>query len=421
MRWLARREARDGSERGFVLIGVVMFVLALTILGISLFGLSSFEAMFLNQSADRDQAFYDALGGLERAKWALATFDSLQSVKNGVPYGDGVVLVTAWKANGDTTGKVDWTGGSGLVGIRVVAIRGKTATTPGERRVIQAKYNPQEIKNLYSNLLTSAGPIWNTLVMSNACMYGSVWQQKTYPDTSWSAAAACGSHEPLTLQTVPIPDVPNFLSQWLPGSTLAPWFDPVMTLDAGVGNIKVFRVPSVFDTLSLGFDFAPDPFKQQTINVTGTAVLLGQSGIAFWQHLTVASTDPNAALVIISGAGTGLDSLGIRRTGILLGGGLDSSVPVILVSEGQVSIHQIQSNNVNTLAKYVSVFAGDIFIEGPFFATMTLKHDPSLDSTVLDPLIDAGLLPNLPPGQNRALVAKAGQWREVNESNPLYN
>ena len=40
------RSPRHG-ESGFVLIGVVIFVLALTIIGISLFSLSSYEAQFL--------------------------------------------------------------------------------------------------------------------------------------------------------------------------------------------------------------------------------------------------------------------------------------------------------------------------------------------------------------------------------------
>lgn len=434
---------REDGERGFVLVGVVMFVLALTIIGISLFGLSSFEAKFLNQSADRDQAFYDATGGLERAKWALAKFDSLGllAVKNGVPYGDGVVLVTAWNANGDTTGKVDWTGGHGPVGIRVVAIRGKTASDPGQRRVVQAKYNPQEIKNLYQNLLTSAGPIWSLpslpitpQVLPSICMTGTVWQQSTSPDTSWSTFVTCGSHDPLTLRTVPIPDVANFINQWLPTAQQVMWSDPFLTLNAGVGNIGVFQGPPGPISPD-GFGFETDPGKQIDVHVTGTAVWLVPAGLEFHQHVRIndpnvfPGSDPNAVLVIVAGKSQGIQGptisvLGTAPAGIWLRGGMEAHVPLILISDGQVAVNQEFSPSSPSTTAYLSVFGGEIFLSGPLLSsgfTMQLLHDPSLDSAVLDPLINAGLLPNLPPGQNRLLSPIAGQWSEVTDSNPQNN
>src|SRR6266487_6565136 len=74
-----------GGERGFVLVGVVMLVLALTILGLSLFSLSSFESQFLGRSLDGACAFHAANGGLDRARFALAATESLQSVRVGLP------------------------------------------------------------------------------------------------------------------------------------------------------------------------------------------------------------------------------------------------------------------------------------------------------------------------------------------------
>ncbi len=52
-------------ERGFVLVAVVMFVLALTILGFSLYGLSSYEGQFLSRSLATQQSLYRAEGGQE--------------------------------------------------------------------------------------------------------------------------------------------------------------------------------------------------------------------------------------------------------------------------------------------------------------------------------------------------------------------
>ena len=53
---------------GFILVGVVMFVLALTILGLSLFTLSSYEAQSLTVSHARQQSLYDAESGIEMVK-----------------------------------------------------------------------------------------------------------------------------------------------------------------------------------------------------------------------------------------------------------------------------------------------------------------------------------------------------------------
>jgi hypothetical protein len=56
------------DDRGFVIVGVVMFVLALTILGLSLFSLSSYESQFLNRSLAREQAcgLQHPFGGVDR-------------------------------------------------------------------------------------------------------------------------------------------------------------------------------------------------------------------------------------------------------------------------------------------------------------------------------------------------------------------
>jgi Tfp pilus assembly protein PilX len=92
------RVGAPSQARGFILVGVTMFVIVLTILGLSLFSLSGFEAQFLNDSMERQQAFYSASGGIERAKWVLLRPNAkLQDVKNNLPL-DGVVYAAATQA-----------------------------------------------------------------------------------------------------------------------------------------------------------------------------------------------------------------------------------------------------------------------------------------------------------------------------------
>ncbi len=82
----ARRASPSaGAQRGFALVGVVMFILVLTILGLSLFSLTGYESQFMQRSLDRAEAFHAAAGGLDRARFALTRLEQLAAVKQGLP------------------------------------------------------------------------------------------------------------------------------------------------------------------------------------------------------------------------------------------------------------------------------------------------------------------------------------------------
>ena len=122
------------SERGFVLVGVVMFVLALTILGLSLFALSSYEAQFQTSSYLSGQAFNVAQSGVEHVKFVLAHKKRLQDVRTSL-YPNGVVYARARCLNGefvpDSVGKVEDLPDGAQLEIRVLA------NLNGERRMVE--------------------------------------------------------------------------------------------------------------------------------------------------------------------------------------------------------------------------------------------------------------------------------------------
>src|SRR5262245_17287191 len=72
------RRARE--EAGFILPGVVMFVLVLTIIGLSLFSLSSYEAQFMHQTLRKTEAFYEAASAIDRARFVLMSTRNLGDV-----------------------------------------------------------------------------------------------------------------------------------------------------------------------------------------------------------------------------------------------------------------------------------------------------------------------------------------------------
>src|SRR5205823_14579082 len=86
---------------GFVLVGVVMLVLALTILGLSLFALSSYEAQFFNQSLFEQQAYQSALGGQQRALYALTVQgEQLENAHTALSENIQWAYATQWRAHG---------------------------------------------------------------------------------------------------------------------------------------------------------------------------------------------------------------------------------------------------------------------------------------------------------------------------------
>ncbi len=133
------------QSEGFVLVGVVIFVMALTILGLSVFSLSSYEAQFMRQAMQEQQAYNDAMSGFERAKYMLTVSPyRLESVQSNLPA--GVDSTIAWQA-GNTAGPVSW---GGQVMLRVRASRGNST------QAYVAWFVPELREDQYKRLITSS-------------------------------------------------------------------------------------------------------------------------------------------------------------------------------------------------------------------------------------------------------------------------
>ena len=143
-------ETRElAGERGFVIVGVVMFVLALTILGISLFSISSFESQFLNRSLASEQAFSGAASGMERARFRMVVSSTLDAAATVVGT-DGVTYARAFQ-DGDSTGPID--PGGGNVEVRVIA------GTAGNGHIVRAEFEPSLGQDHYRRLVTTSSDI----------------------------------------------------------------------------------------------------------------------------------------------------------------------------------------------------------------------------------------------------------------------
>jgi hypothetical protein len=433
-----RRKHRSRErERGFVLVGVIMFVLALTILGLSLYGLSGIEVDFIQDSLDREQAFYDASGGLERAKWILAQQGTLQSVKNGIPDGNGVVYARAWypdHVNKDSAGTIDWSS-SDKIAIRVKAVRGtRQGRTGTASSMVECTYTPDEIRNLYQNLINSSGVMIVKPVLI-PLLKGRVWQNN--PDTSWTNVVPPPSRTPpVVVGGVPVPDVAGFVARF---PTAAGYRAPYTQITQNRGQYDLSTngfnpIPGVEMFRGTDQIMAPpvDQFDQRygiynhsttMIQVAnGVSIWMIDAGVRFGGAVEVRGPG-NSVLVLV--VHHGVDQLPSGNPpaapiGVWLDAtwtlSLSPNVSVIVVTDGTVSFSTTGSADA-TLLPWLSVFASDVYINVPTLSALFLYNSGTLPVRVSN-LIDNGLLPNVAPGQNRRLDRVAGTWSLVTKSDP---
>ena len=124
-------------------------------------------------------------------------------------------------------------------------------------------------------------------------------------------------------------------------------------------------------------------------------------------------------LVIVAGQSTDNPPPPLtHKVGMWFDGGFDTpAVPVILVSDGTISLARIFTGN--TVTVWFSMFAADVHVYlDKNVIIWSLLHPPLLEFLNVDPLVDHQLLPNTLPGQNRRLDRVVGTWSLVTKSDP---
>jgi hypothetical protein len=450
-------------ERGFALVGVVMFVLVLTILALSLFSLTGYESQFMQHSLDRSEVFHAAAGGLDRACFALSRTSRLESVKDDLPLDDVVYAVALRGDPPESTGTINWDDPTGPdIRIRVMAQKN------GETRFLEAMYDPGRSQGLYKRLMAlsgiQAGAAGLTVLRTDpnesdepnwqaTCLFNEIWQNAPNdpdvinPVNYNNQPPDPAPYDPPLAQPsllltggVPDPDLISFFAQHT-GVTSA-GSGPSFTFDALAAPDKV----KFFQSLWTSGSWSMNLNQPVTVNVRGTAIWLLDRGLRSRRQVKVyGSGDPTDILVIVArphnhnpaseyqGTGDWADDPG---AGIALFGSIDSpNVPVILVSDGGVLVENVDFGDLSTsddkkasTVNCLSIFARYARVLGPdadgdyTLATgrkMILSHPPNATANALvDKLSDLADLPNTAGALRGRLRFLAGTWREVTESNP---
>jgi hypothetical protein len=423
-----------------VLVGVVMFVLALTILGISLFSLSSYEAQFFGRSNDDAAAFYAALGGIERAKFAVLRTKNLTAAGQNLPIGD-IVYARACKyphgtpiALTDTLGPFNW---GQQVEVRVLAVHN------GQRRMIEQRFTLDEPKTVYRRLITAYNGVKivsyepgdpqdaahyrppQTFVDGECHQYVSdiTWDTMAQTDPGFTRTVIAN-------ESVPHPDVVNYRASHLASAITVPpngnqgqgLGTHKYNLTAGGNGTTTFYETSGLNGIS---PYTNDQYSvfvsngaAPQITVSGTAIWLMQYG--FWSdppvNVVPAAGAINPVLIMVAGTPSGPP---IDNAAEYFLGGLNSTVPVILVTDGGVDIEMLSQPNASMTIPYLSIFADRVLLGGPLPPAATYSAHFIHPSTftaidnILDALYDLGLLPNSNAGLSASAPPVHRTWRTI--------
>lgn len=432
--------ARAAAERGFVLIGVVVMVLALTIIGISLYSLSGYEVQFFGRSYDERRATYAASGGVELVKMLVTSPIGNPATARlssaGLAVGrEGVTSAIAWQTNpNDTSGPVQ----SGKpVFIRVTATVNGQAYTAGGMFTPSGRRNPYQYLYTMSGLLRYADPgdppapaPWNA--RGDVVVRGNSWQNVPPSDTTWKTApfVNVGTSFKTDASQAPLPASAQFITAHWAGAT------QVSMNISGGGPTQVNRIdfdaeddPTFFRLRNTDPNGITDPLvlssydfvsgRNLRIRVAGTAVWLVPAGLYFNNGVTVerlsGGTTPNLVIVVgPNGRYPGATDIGpFFENGIEIANRTD--VNVWVVTHGSIKDKEAGGASDHNVAESICFFGLNYTMLPGYRVNpanqMVRKYAPSM-GPVADDLLSRGLLPQPIGGISTGLDLVPGTWTE---------
>ncbi len=420
---------RSGN-RGFVLIGVIIFVLALSILGMSLYAVSGYEAAFLGQSHDDNGALYSAQGGLDMVRELLAVPPYRMAIAHSIEDTLGIVSARAWQRMPggaiNDTGVVDFASDSAVT---VVV----TARAGSQSRQIQASYLPHFQRDFYRRLFTLSGTSlriwppqwwpgsvyidWLTGTTSATVEMGPdtpVLQHSA--DQSWTSRVIWDATPSVGVDTIPAPDVSGYYASH-------PTAYAAVEAPNGTGHSLTFTAHTAG---TIGYYRSPQPAGDYSYYESGSTLDLYVEGTVVWELplgfrcdgvTTVHSVGGPATLVIVGSPNLNrVSAYSDPYIGLWFFSGLNvqSGVSVVLASDGQVNVERNNSayGNVVQSASALAVYCPSVFLGGPVNGRSVFDHPESMDAIIAD-LESADALPQPRNAAPQGFTMVRGSWQDT--------
>jgi Tfp pilus assembly protein PilX len=424
----ATRYAPAAGERGFMLVGVVMFMLALTILGLSLFSLSSYEAQFFTSAVSRGQSLQDAEGGMELVK-ALLQMEPQRLENAQLAVGQrGITSAIAyqWRStlSSDTTsqGPVNWDS---------TIVMAVSARSGSAERSIQGRFIPSPGELPYTKLLAAGLGIRcnadNDTPEQGLELRGPVWQfVDESSDTAWTGDLYWPTGRPMITRSVPRPLGDAFVDSRLPAAHPPTYWSgdegpyQLTFRNDDDGSPRFFRSPPTpgearSDQESDWYSFFVD--DDLTIRVRGIVVWVIPEGACFRRRVTVEPQNEGDAGALVIVAKANRRAPGHGDVGLWFQGGLSVSEPdlrVFLVSQDDIAITRAFNRSESLDARRVCVVAGGhLEIGGPFPGyRQRFLHENAMVSAA-EALFAQGALPALSAGSVVQFAIARSTWSET--------
>jgi hypothetical protein len=309
---------------------------------------------------------------------------------------------------------VDWS--SSAQPIQIVV----TVNHRGVVRRVEGSYIPQQGPSYYKRLITSYGPVGvlaidgsnydhrNTAILNGGP--NGFWQND--PDSTWTTLVkAYTPTQPIRFGSVPLPETQSFIDSLFPTAQIpASYFDGAnQVYDASPEGYYTWNVP--------GTDFTLERATGARLRVRNTAVWLFPKGIHISNAVSVESVSAPSPACLVIVAEPNLTHVDEPTAGIWFQGGLNSTIPVILVSRGRVLVEQIQNLTNSTEASSLSIYAGSVFIGGPqnlpTQEEARLSYSPAMSDALIDSLSTHGALPNATAATRGTFTLVRGSWRDT--------
>jgi hypothetical protein len=419
------------DERGFILVGVVTFMLALTILGLSLFALSSYEAQFFVASEAREQSLQNSESGMELVKTLMAAPGARLEDAHRAEGQFGITHAYAYQWRSGLPTDTSSTGPVNRDSSLVVVVAAKSG---GVERALLAQFIPGMVENPYQRLLASGQGIMvdteNSTDPSTVQLSGRVWHPvNSDADTAWTNNLDWNSGRPIQRGMPPLPDARSlvdarvgFASQ--AGSDFNDANDYQMFFPGsktpGSLTPTFFRSPDIRPSIAGETGDAEYPkytfyiAANLTISVRGVAVWLLPGGACFKDQVILNRLDNSVPSTLVIVAEPGSDA----NRGICFKGGLkvtDNDLHVFLVSNGDISvIHHNDDDNSNDAQNLSIVAGGHIELGGPEGSkAFKLSYDPSSMDALADQLLAQQALPQVFGGTGTGFLAVRPSWVEI--------